>query len=439
MKPVHYHEGRFPPEDILDWKKLIPLIGPAYGAVARYDGMLAALPSAGALLAPLTTREAVLSSRIEGIHATMGEVLEFEAGKRTASRGTLRRRIQEILNCRAAVGKAEEMLVDLPLCGRVIRAAHEILLSGTAGRGQGARGVQAHPQLDRTARQQHRERKIRANRPGASRRSLEQVGAVPTRRHPGPARSGGGHPRRVRSAAPVSGWQWPLGSHADTPVPVAARPSSSGRCSHISEYLEARRDAYYDGLLAVSRDGGLDRLVPVLPASRAGSSRRESSQDPSRSGPLQRAEGPCRGSYAGPFTPSGLRTGCSGSRSFSSAAFVRGAGIPRPSAHRILNELKRHGHSSTGPPRQGKSAWHFLVPRALGNRGGDRRALKAFRRMERPSGLNRFQRHSSPDPFLPTGCRRPEARGLKTRRALAPCPRRGSLSAGKPRLWPSAA
>ena len=66
MKPVHYHEGRFPPEDILDWKKLIPLIGPAYGAVARYDGMLAALPSAGALLAPLTTREAVLSSRIEG-------------------------------------------------------------------------------------------------------------------------------------------------------------------------------------------------------------------------------------------------------------------------------------------------------------------------------------------------------------------------------------
>jgi hypothetical protein len=32
------------------------------------------------LLSPLTTQEAVLSSKIEGTQATMGEVLEFEAG-----------------------------------------------------------------------------------------------------------------------------------------------------------------------------------------------------------------------------------------------------------------------------------------------------------------------------------------------------------------------
>ena len=28
MAAVHYHEGRFPPEERLDWPKLIPLIGP---------------------------------------------------------------------------------------------------------------------------------------------------------------------------------------------------------------------------------------------------------------------------------------------------------------------------------------------------------------------------------------------------------------------------
>ena len=41
--------------------------------------MLAAVPNPDVLLSPLTTQEAVLSSRIEGTQATIGEVLEFEA------------------------------------------------------------------------------------------------------------------------------------------------------------------------------------------------------------------------------------------------------------------------------------------------------------------------------------------------------------------------
>ena len=77
LAPVHYHEGRFPPEERLDWPKLIPLIGPAVAAVARYDGVLAAVPNPRVLLSPMTTQEAVLSSRIEGTQATMSEVLEF--------------------------------------------------------------------------------------------------------------------------------------------------------------------------------------------------------------------------------------------------------------------------------------------------------------------------------------------------------------------------
>lgn len=76
--PVQYHYGKFPPKNI-DWLRLIPLIGPANAALARYDGTLAAIPNPSILLAPLTTQEAVLSSKIEGTQATMGEVLEFEA------------------------------------------------------------------------------------------------------------------------------------------------------------------------------------------------------------------------------------------------------------------------------------------------------------------------------------------------------------------------
>ncbi len=78
---VQYHRGKFPPDGLLDWSRLIPLLGPTAAAVARYDGMLAAIPNADVLLAPLTTQEAVLSSRIEGTQVAIGEILEFEAGR----------------------------------------------------------------------------------------------------------------------------------------------------------------------------------------------------------------------------------------------------------------------------------------------------------------------------------------------------------------------
>ena len=42
--------------------------------------MLSAIPNASILISPLTMQEAVLSSKIEGTQATMGEVLQFEAG-----------------------------------------------------------------------------------------------------------------------------------------------------------------------------------------------------------------------------------------------------------------------------------------------------------------------------------------------------------------------
>src|SRR5690606_5264656 len=131
MAPVHYHESRFPPRE-LDWPRLIPQLGPAAAAVARYDGMLAAVPNADVLLSPLTTQEAVLSSRIEGTQATMGEVLEFEAGRETAS-PERREDIHEVLNYRAAMREAEELLTRLPLSQRVIRALHRVLLSDVRG------------------------------------------------------------------------------------------------------------------------------------------------------------------------------------------------------------------------------------------------------------------------------------------------------------------
>jgi hypothetical protein len=61
-EPVRYHLGRFPPDNI-EWPRLVTLIGTAREALGRYDGLVSAIPNAAVLLSPLTTQEAVLSSK----------------------------------------------------------------------------------------------------------------------------------------------------------------------------------------------------------------------------------------------------------------------------------------------------------------------------------------------------------------------------------------
>ena len=135
-KPVLYHNGQFPPQKI-EWEKLIPLIGPANAAVARYDGTLAAVVNPEILMSPLTTQEAVLSSKIEGTQATMAEVLEYEAKGDVPELSPQKRGdIKEVLNYRKALKHAEEMLQKIPLSLRVVREAHEILLEGVRGEGK---------------------------------------------------------------------------------------------------------------------------------------------------------------------------------------------------------------------------------------------------------------------------------------------------------------
>ena len=135
-QPVHYHYDQFPPENI-DWPKLIPFIGPANAALARYDGTLSAISNANLLLSPLTTQEAVLSSRIEGTQATMGEVLEYEAEGESNNLPIERKDdINEVLNYRQAMWSAIELLHELPLCQRVIKTAHNVLLDGVRGHGK---------------------------------------------------------------------------------------------------------------------------------------------------------------------------------------------------------------------------------------------------------------------------------------------------------------
>jgi Fic family protein len=137
---VHYHFGRFPPKKI-DWSRLIPLIGPASAGLARYDGLLLAIPNVHVLLSPLITQEAVLSSKIEGTHVTMGEVLEIEAGGESERlTQTKRDDAEEVLNYRNAMRACVGEIERRPFSQHILRAAHGLLMKGVRGQNKSPGG-----------------------------------------------------------------------------------------------------------------------------------------------------------------------------------------------------------------------------------------------------------------------------------------------------------
>jgi Fic family protein len=115
----------------LDWRQLLPLVGKANAALARYDGLLAGIPNPAVMLSPLTTQEAVLSSKIEGTQATVDEVLEQEAG--LLKEGEKFKDIQEISNYRKALFQAREYLQDYPIRLGFVRELHRTLMSSVRG------------------------------------------------------------------------------------------------------------------------------------------------------------------------------------------------------------------------------------------------------------------------------------------------------------------
>jgi Fic family protein len=120
------------PINELDWRLLLPLVGQANAALARYDGLLAGIPNPAVMLSPLTTQEAVLSSKIEGTQATVDEVLEQEAG--LLKEGEKYEDIREISNYRQALYQAREYLKDYPIRLAFVRELHRTLMNSVRGK-----------------------------------------------------------------------------------------------------------------------------------------------------------------------------------------------------------------------------------------------------------------------------------------------------------------
>lgn len=253
MTAIKYYDKRFPPRE-LDWPRLLPLIGPANAAVARYEGCCMASRMRMSCYHRCPHRKLCSPSKIEGTQATFGEVLEFEASGTTANDDSHKEAdIHEVLNYRAALRQGVQLMKSLPLSQRVVKGTHEVLM-------QGVRGQNKSPGEYRRI----------ANWIGAPGCTIEQARFVPA------------SAERVPDA--MSAWENYLHSpvpdllvqmailHAEfeaihpfldgngrlgrllVPLFLVEKKLLSSPNFYISAYLESHRDEYYERLLAVSRD-----------------------------------------------------------------------------------------------------------------------------------------------------------------------------------------
>jgi len=118
-----------PPE--IDWtSSLLRCLSEADRLVGRLAGEGRSLPNPHLLIRPFVRREAVLSSRIEGTQATLGELLAAEAGAAVErSPDDLR----EVANYVVALEHGINRLAKLPLSLRLVRELHAKLMKGVRG------------------------------------------------------------------------------------------------------------------------------------------------------------------------------------------------------------------------------------------------------------------------------------------------------------------
>jgi Fic family protein len=116
---------------VIDWRpSLVRALSDADRLVGKLAGEGGKLPNPHLLMRPFIRREAVLSSRIEGTQATLGELLAVEAGAAVErSPDDLR----EVGNYVVALEHGRKLLQRLPLSLRLVKEIHAKLLRGVRG------------------------------------------------------------------------------------------------------------------------------------------------------------------------------------------------------------------------------------------------------------------------------------------------------------------
>ncbi|WP_217968997.1 Fic family protein [Adlercreutzia caecimuris] len=249
--PVQYHQGKFPPL-ALDWGEIAGPLAEASSAVARYDSFLGIIPNPDILVAPLMVQEAVTSSRIEGTRATVGDVLVYEAGKTDVDPSKMND-IQEVVNYQRAVAQAAALMKDIPLSGRVLKAAHETLLKNVRGRFKSPGQYRKDQNWIGVNNRIEEARYVPIAPENLDDAMAKWESYVNESKDPTLVKTAIAH-AEFESIHPFLDGNGRIGRIA-VPLMLWSDGLISNPCFYLSEFFEHRNDEYQDRLLAVSRDG----------------------------------------------------------------------------------------------------------------------------------------------------------------------------------------
>lgn len=107
--------------------RLIKELLEANRKIAYLDGLATKIPNISLFISMYVRKEALLSSQIEGTQCTLDDILDpFLIENANLD-------VSEVLNYIKASEFAIDRLKTLPLCNRLIKETHEVLLSGVRG------------------------------------------------------------------------------------------------------------------------------------------------------------------------------------------------------------------------------------------------------------------------------------------------------------------
>ena len=133
--PTINGQQAFVPNDLppqLEWTpELIKALSDASHAIGQLHGVGLNLPNPNLLITPFIRREAELSSRIEGTQAELRDIYLFEMHEPT-SRPDITD-VREVANYVLALEHGLKRCNELPVCVRMIKELHKILLEGVSG------------------------------------------------------------------------------------------------------------------------------------------------------------------------------------------------------------------------------------------------------------------------------------------------------------------
>jgi len=120
------------PPDITWDGKLVIALSEAERAIGELNGIGRRLPNPYLFTRPFVTREAVLSSRIEGTQASLTDLYALEAQTPLFEVEERREDAQEVQNYVRALEHG--LSSELPISGRLMREMHRVLMQGVRGR-----------------------------------------------------------------------------------------------------------------------------------------------------------------------------------------------------------------------------------------------------------------------------------------------------------------